>query len=58
MIDTLYLGAIARALMIFLGSRGITLSEDTAGQLVSGAVALVALLWSLSQKRQQIQRER
>ena len=56
--NPLYAGAIARALMIFLAARGITLSEDTAGQLVSGAVALAALLWSLSQKQQQIQRER
>jgi len=57
-VNPLYVGAIARALMIFLGARGITLSEDAAGQIVSGVVTLAALLWSLKQKRQTIQDQR
>ena len=56
--NPLYAGAITRALLIFLGSRGIALSEDAAGQIVSGLVALVALGWSLRQKAQTIQDER
>ena len=57
MINPLYAGAIARALMVFLGARGVTVSEDAAGQIVGGALAFAALLWSLRQKHQQIRRE-
>tara|TARA_R110000868_G_scaffold312243_1_gene573128 strand:+ start:107 stop:283 length:177 start_codon:yes stop_codon:yes gene_type:complete len=56
--NPLFAGAIARALLIFLGSRGIALSEDSAGQIVGGLLALGALVWSLRQKQQTIQDER
>ena len=49
--NPLYVGAIARALLIFLGSRGIALSEDSAGQIVWGLLALGSLVWSLRQKQ-------
>ena len=49
--NPLYVGAIARALLIFLGSRGIALSEDSAGQIVGGLLALGSLVWSLRQKQ-------
>ena len=51
MVNPLFVGAIVRALLIFLGSRGIALSEDSAGQIVGGLLALGALLWSLRQKQ-------
>lgn len=57
MLNPLYVGALARALMLVLGARGFTLSESDAGVFASAAVALVALIWSLRQKQQQIQRE-
>lgn len=56
--NPLYVGALARALMLILGTRGVTISEDVAGQIVGGAIALIAVVWSLRQKQQQIERER
>lgn len=56
--NPLYAGALARALMMFLGARGVTISESDAGMFASAAIALVALLWSLRQKSQQIEAER
>ena len=55
MVNPLYVGAIARFLITFLAARGVTLSEDTATQVVLGAVSLGALLWSLKQKKQTIE---
>lgn len=56
--NPLYAGAIARFLMAALGAAGVTVSEDSALQIVSGAIALGALLWSLRQKKQQIEASR
>jgi hypothetical protein len=47
----MYLGAIARFVLVACASRGITISEDASMQIVLGAVALGSLVWSLAQKK-------
>lgn len=50
--NPLYVGALARFLITFLAARGVTLTEDTAMQIIYGAIAIGSLLWSLRQKKQ------
>ncbi|MFN0314774.1 MAG: hypothetical protein ACKVQA_07040 [Burkholderiales bacterium] len=50
--NPLYLGAIARWLITIAATKGITLTEDSALQILSGAIAVGSLLWSLRQKKQ------
>jgi len=54
--EPLYINAIARALLIFLGSRGVAVSENASVQIVSGLVAFGALAWSLREKQQIMKR--
>ncbi len=56
--NPLYIGALARWLIIIAGTRGVTVSEDLAINTISGLCVLGALLWSLRQKRQTVRDRR
>ena len=49
---SLYIGALARFAVTFVAARGVTLTEDSALQILYGAAAVGSLLWSLWQKHQ------
>jgi len=47
-------GSSVRFLITVAASHGVALSDDTATQIVSGAVAAGMLAWSVWQKRQTV----